>query len=39
MVENILLGLLCCKANDTMNKSLLPVVVYTKEGKEGERLW
>ena len=38
MVEGGLLGLLCCKTNDAMNKSLLPGVVHAKEGKEKERL-
>ena len=39
MVEDILLGLLCCKANDAMNKFLLSAVVHAKEKKEEERLW
>ena len=39
MVEDILLGLLCCKTNDKMTVFPLPAIVYTKEGKEEERLW
>ena len=38
MVEDILLGLLCCKMNDGGNKFLLPAVVHAKEKKEEERL-
>ena len=38
MVEDVLLGLLLCKTNDAMDKSLLPGVVHAKEGKEEERL-
>ena len=33
MVEDVLLEWLCCKINDAMNKSLLPVVVHAKEEK------
>ena len=39
MVEDVLLGLLCCKTNDAMSIFLLPAIVYAKEGKEEERLW
>ena len=39
MVEDILLGLLCCKTNDAMSIFLLPVVVHVKERKGEERLW
>ena len=39
MVEDILLGLLCCKTNDRMTVFPLPAIVYSKEGKEEERLW
>ena len=31
-----MLGYLCCKRNDAMNKSLLPAVVRAKEGKGKE---
>ena len=34
MVEDVLLGLLCCETNDMMSIFLLPVVVHAKEGKE-----
>ena len=39
MIVDVLLGLLCCKTNDVMNKFMLPTIVYAKEGKEEERLW
>ena len=39
LVEDVLLGLLCCKTNDAVNKFLLPAIAYSKEGKEEERLW
>ena len=38
MVEDVLLGLLCCKTNDGMSIFLLPAIVYTRKGKEEERL-
>ena len=39
MDEDVLLGLLLCKTNDAMNKSLLPGVVHAKEDGKEERLW
>ena len=38
MVEDVLLGLLCCKTNDGMSIFLLSAIVYTKEGRGEERL-
>ena len=38
MVEGVLLGLLFCKTNDAVNMFLLPAIVYSKEGREEERL-
>ena len=37
MVEDVLLGLLCCETNDGMSIFPLPVVVHAKEGKEEKR--